>query len=279
MNPELENLLSGLAPGENRGGLVCPFCGGGSSGEKSFSVRRDDDGGGVGWTCHRASCHAHSGRRSLPRGGEPVARPTFESRPYPHPLTSPPVDHPIWGRLITVPETASEAAELAAQIGLSTRGDLSSEVVWTARDYNWSTRGHVSRNYDTKFIRTWRVVDAAWYGYFSDHRTASIWLVEDPVSAACLQLAGAGAICLFGSSIGKALQAELGAIALRSPVQRFLLALDPDATLEGLTAANRLTNAGVCDTVWVPLRRDIKDMAYLDLLALMHLYDPITPQA
>jgi len=43
------------APGQEQR-IVCPKCGGGSSGEKSFSISIDSDGKAAKWNCFRATC-------------------------------------------------------------------------------------------------------------------------------------------------------------------------------------------------------------------------------
>lgn len=57
---ELRRLASDLAPGEQRAGLRCIFCGGGSSKEHSLSLSRISDSEAL-YCCHRASC-GKSGR-------------------------------------------------------------------------------------------------------------------------------------------------------------------------------------------------------------------------
>lgn len=66
MREELLLEYSDLADGETRGGQLCPFCKGGSTGERSLSVSRVGDV--LLWKCHRASCGI-SGRSGSKAGG------------------------------------------------------------------------------------------------------------------------------------------------------------------------------------------------------------------
>lgn len=80
---ELQELARGLAPGTSRSGTICPFCRGGRSMERSFSVSRLADSTVV-YICHRASCNRRGkldvqGARSVV--GPNPAPPTASSPP------------------------------------------------------------------------------------------------------------------------------------------------------------------------------------------------------
>lgn len=51
---KLRQLASELQIGEQKSGLECPFCEGGSTGEKTFSLTRET--GAIRWFCHRDKC-------------------------------------------------------------------------------------------------------------------------------------------------------------------------------------------------------------------------------
>jgi hypothetical protein len=53
---EIEQVARQLSVGDRTEHYLCPLCRGGQSGENSFVVWSDDDGGGYGWNCYRASC-------------------------------------------------------------------------------------------------------------------------------------------------------------------------------------------------------------------------------
>ena len=266
---EIIRVAAGLAPGQSRSGLMCPYCLGGASGERSLSVYQRDDGLGYGWRCHRASCGKWGGSLSPDQSGPTTKAPAFEARPYTFPTCAPPSEHPIWGLLGATERTPATAA----RIGLACRVGNPGELVWAVRNYDWLTVGHMSRDYATKTIRTWRTVDEPWFGYFSDNRGPCLWVVEDPVSAAKIQLTGGGAVCLFGSSIGRGVRLGLARLRERGHLKRLLMALDPDATTKGAQYARDLTNSGVCDTLWVPLGSDIKDIPVENLEVLRMSYE------
>jgi hypothetical protein len=163
---------------------------------------------------------------------------------------------------------------LAARIGLFARVDVSSEIVWDFRDFLWVTRGHLSRDYRDKSIRVWRTVPGPFYGYFADLRTPVLWIVEDPVSAARIQLEGGSALCLNGTHLSPDLQGELARMVVlmartgRGPPQ-MRVALDPDAAQQGADMTHLLTNRYGYDTMWVPLVKDIKDMEPDELAGVM----------
>lgn len=247
----------------------CPACGGGQSRETSFTVGAS--GSGLWYRCHRATCGI-SGRRDGPTRVH-AAPAQFEPRPYPFTLAPPDRLNAIWSRLAVPP--SERTAATARRIGLFARDYVSSEIVWEFRDYKWLTRGHLSRDYRDKTIRVWRTVDGPFYGYFADFHMREVWIVEDPVSAARIQLEGGSAICLNGTHMSGPLQDELTRyLAFRDmvePGQRtlFKVALDPDAVQTAINLTYRLTTRGDCDSMWVPLKKDIKDMDPYDLAYLM----------
>lgn len=252
-----------LPPGGSISGL-CPKCSGGRTGELSFRVTKLVTGG-IAYKCHRASCDNAGLRPAVP--GEPQQIiPPFQPRPYPYDLTVPGPDHPLWNLLRVIPE--ARTPELCARIGLYHREGDSGEIVWAIVDYDWSLRGHVSRTYPGKVIRTWRESPGPFCGYFSNIRHPDLWLVEDPVSAARIQLEGRSALCLLGTHFSLEGQQELrdrGGLA-----KRIFVALDPDAYNVSQELAKTLTFRLGRDTVAVPLEKDPKDMDQKELRALLY---------
>lgn len=65
-----------------RSRTMCWRCGGGKSREKSLVITVDDDGCGVAWHCHRASCPGLTGGGKITRGDRDRApRPAAQPRP------------------------------------------------------------------------------------------------------------------------------------------------------------------------------------------------------
>ena len=249
---------------------ICPRCGGGDGRELSFAVTRAGDA--LLFNCHRASCAAAGVRGGARVHAAGVIPAVFAPRPYPWPLAVPGAGHFSW-RLLR----ASGGPELAARIGLQHKADFSDELVWELRDFDWKHKGHVSRSYVGKTIRTWRTAPGPWYGYFADKRTPErLWIVEDPMSAARLQIGGESALCLFGTHLGTELRGEVVAFMQRQARVHghpplLVVALDPDATVAGMDMARRLTTMTGYDTMARPLNKDIKDMDETELRELLEL--------
>jgi hypothetical protein len=251
-------MARGLPVGGSRSGLVCPSCHGGQSRERSLSVYRTEFG--VGGRCHRAKCSLNIFRRTVDTG--PVEAPVFKPRPYPYPLAVPARDHFLWDLLRVA--AADRSPGLAARLGALTRADDANEVVWEVRDYQWLTRGHISRSYPDKRIRVWRTTEGPFYAYHGADRTRSLWLVEDSISAAQVALAGGNALALLGTHLSREGQRELAgylnrlATVVGTPLVK--VALDPDAMEVGARLARELTSRIGCATMFVPLVADPKDL-------------------
>jgi hypothetical protein len=76
MDKHILNIITSLHEGSNR--IVCPFCEGGSSKEKSFIITKE--GRNVKYMCHRASCNARGNtnyRGELQQSAQPVQAPVL----------------------------------------------------------------------------------------------------------------------------------------------------------------------------------------------------------
>lgn len=266
--------LPELPLGGSKSGLICPACLGGRSGERSFSVSRSERGE-VWYLCHRASC-GYRGRYA-PNGVDyaPITLNTrhitpFIPRPYPYRVVPPHTDHPLWSRVglwgIAAPGASNAALEgnmgpIAAKIGVGVREDSPLEIVWEVRDLDLEPMGSVSREYPSKRIRTWRERPGPWMGLFRlDPEARSLWIVEDPVSASRIALAGQSALCLFGTHLSREGREALGVYLRHRPELRVCVALDPDAAGIGAEMARELTFRFGRDTLFVPLKQDVKDL-------------------
>lgn len=186
----------------------------------------------------------------------------FKPRPYPYATRTPGPGADIWDRL-RVPARDRTPA-LAARLGVLTRADVSTEVVWEVRDFNWVTRGHISRTYPDKRIRVWRTIEGPFYGYHGFTRAPILWIVEDNVSAGQIALAGGNALALLGTHFPRDAYGEL-----RDYLRRLTgvvetpwikVALDPDAAGKGAAMARELTSRLGYATMFVPLVADPKDL-------------------
>jgi hypothetical protein len=257
-------MARGLPVGGSRSGLLCPACGGGRSRERSLSVYRNEFG--VGGRCHRASCPLNVFRPDIVTRDVTVAE--FKPRPYPLPLAYPGPGHFIWPLL-----RAQPSPELAAKLGVLTNAENASEVVWEVRDYQWATRGHISRTYPDKRIRVWRDQEGPFHGYHGFKRTRVLWVVEDMVSAAQIAMLGGNALALLGTNFSANGQAELRGYLTRIHATvgypEVKVALDPDAADKGARLARELTSRIGCATMYVPLSADPKDLPEGELARLV----------
>ena len=275
---ELRELAKGLAPGTADGSRTCPKCG--QSG--SFSVFANPEG--HGWKCHRASCGHSRFYRTGPRPeGASLAIPELPARPirpYPFPLVFPDPDNPIWERMRVAP--ADRTGPEAAKYGLFAREGFASEIVWRLRDVTLRTIGHVSRDYATKTIRTWRLASTGvLYGYFPAARSTQLWLVEDCVSAARLaREGGVDSIALLGTHVGADLEADLDQYLMRfarvDVVPQVVVALDADATEKAVKYVRRLSAVLPARVLFAPLKRDIKDLEPGKIEKLVEYFTPTT---
>ncbi len=252
-----------LPVGGSRSGLVCPKCHGGPSGDRSFSVWRDEHG--LGFKCHRAKCDNAGVRAAVPGpAGEPR---TFTGRAYSHGSTTPFPAHFAWD-LLRVPE-AERTTLLGAKLGLGARNDFLRELVWAVRGYDYSARGHISRTYPDKFIRSWKTQDLPWHSFMGWERKPALWIVEDMMSAARIYLEGGNALALLGTHFSDAGREELKAYLKAYPSVRVTVALDPDATGLAEEMARELTFQTGRDTLFLPMTLDPKDMEPEELRGLI----------
>jgi hypothetical protein len=144
-------------------------------------------------------------------------------------------------------------------------------LVWEVRDYDWSARGHISRTYPGKIVRTWREREGPWTAYVGLEHLPVVWVVEDMTSAARVALEGGNAIALLGTNFSVEAQTELGRYLarFRENDRRVIVALDPDAAKTGAKLARDLTFRLGCATIFQPLRCDPKDLGIGELQRLV----------
>lgn len=228
--------------------------------------------GGVWYKCHRDKCGL-AGFKPDPDQSAPAMPVPFPARPYPFNRALPSPDHWVWDRL-AVP-FGGRTAERAARLGLFTRADDTNELVWEVRDYDWSARGHISRVYPDKIVRTWKELEGPWTGYVALVRSPVVWVVEDMMSAARVAIEGGNAIALLGTHFSVEAQKELGGYLARFPEgdRKIIVALDPDAAETGARMTRDLTFRLGYATIFQPLKSDPKDMdpGELQCLVRSHL--------
>lgn len=258
----IRDLARGLPLGGSRSGLVCPKCHGGRTGEGSLSVTVAAEG--IYYKCHRDNCDLAGLRGGLEAGLGAQPSP-FVPRPYPLDLVTPDPDHWLWRKV----GTYTESEHYAAKLGVSVPIGREHELVWEVRDFDWQPRGHISRTYPDKFIRSWRVVDGPWMNYVALKRSDTLFIVEDCVSAARIACRGKSALALLGTNLSGPGRAELGAFLNRFPHTRVRVALDPDASATASKLARDLTFSLGRDILFVPMKADPKDLSRPDFEELL----------
>ncbi len=262
----------GLEVGENLGDLECPFCGGGSSGERKFSITRIDDG--LLYNCYRASCP--DGRGFIPTTGYLLAGPK--------PATASKWKGPYRGQFLPIEEKDREYFATRFDLGADYLGfvgvnDLN-QYVLEVRTMDGYVRGYVVRRGgwtgDIPYPRTRSTVGPKSRAYSNrEHDLLLSWhrgtkadsklvIVEDQISAAKVAQAGYTGVALTGSYLG---EDKVREIAMAQPA-RVILALDADATGTAFSTARRWGLAFRSLKV-LPLQQDIKDMKHSDVVELL----------
>jgi hypothetical protein len=221
-----------LAPGESRSGEHCPFCNGGDSREKSFSVERKDDGKLV-YFCHRAKCS---------RGGALDAQ--GSSILHGHAKTK--VHKTFNEKTEILPDNKITVFEKV--YGLTREEIINAGFLWVpernmvyhpVRGPDGVFRGQVLRNYVTKEIRTYKAFPddrrpcIAWFPGPKGFDNNEVVIVEDILSALKFSRYH-NAVALLGSSMSNEALLEI----MQWSGKQYL-ALDKDAITTALKIAIR----------------------------------------
>jgi hypothetical protein len=259
-----EEIIRGAyAAGKKR--ITCPVCNGGEGREEdTMGVWVSPDYVLRGW-CYRATCdarvHVSDGELRLP-----VAGPAFEPKPLRAPYRRVTAKD-YWGKQWLDYSYESEFYQdmsKAAERGLRVLIDNPDTAVWRLRALDGTLVGHITRTKD-KTIRTYKDLDRALYYYNgSVVCSESMFVFEDPMSAALCPLP---ACALLGTSIPDGLVKDLADWRADS----VLVCLDPGAEDAAMKVYNKLTQAGVPAT-FVPMSKDYKDMTLEERKELEETY-------
>jgi hypothetical protein len=218
-----------LAPGNTRR-LRCPFCLGGRSHDESFYVTRTDDGGGVLYVCHRASC-GKRGRLSLGGGLAPVQSITRVPLPGRWEGSLCPLRLPSYRKLY-YEACCGPFLKTPSANGLFTVADDPEETVWILHDLYRQRIGVQTRKMlnGRKIVRSHKETATSLYNFFpgegefnQPHRP--MWIVEDCLSAAAISSYGLPAVALLGTFLHKDVRDSITVC----PVPAYVVALDPGA--------------------------------------------------
>lgn len=217
-------VASQVPKGASEAGVLCPFCNGGRSNERSMSITHRDDGVKL-YICHRAKCGAAG--RINPDGYVPPETPEvkeFEPRFYAH-------------ETIDIDTDLRNHLWRTYQIGINDikRFDLKMEkptlrLVIPIKDSLGRGLGHESRMaWSMPGPKTlhYKVKDVPWMGWFfwpTSDLKKGVLLVEDVLSAIkCCSVMPT--VSLMGSHLTLAMLMEV-----LKDTDNIILALDKDAT-------------------------------------------------
>ena len=249
---EIGTLGADMHEGETRAGQLCPFCSGGSSGERTLSLKRDNHR--ILYMCHRASCGAKGSYSARSQAAKEYRR---KER-----------------RFVTVtdPLTDELASELMSKYHLTSeeirRGEISTTTAYSSDGHlrvylpkhrmDGTVRGYTARALDK--VQTPKALSFVFHedepnlGWYFRGRSRPLVIVEDAFSA--LRVSSfCNAVYLSGTHISDAIADEL----VRSGITPVYLMLDRDATRQAVKLALRYSNK--CKMHVVPLPMDLKNMA------------------
>lgn len=226
---------------------MCPRCDGGSSKERSLSVRQD----GIGvlkLKCWRASC-----------GWYGISVTDKNAK-----LQSRQVKPPCVYREPTEPLGAKMRMRLVCDYGCNLRRAKAHgwrqngwALVMPIRDPYGQTRGHITRTFDVyKKVYTFKATSQPWLDHWDGGSCITV-VVEDCISALRLNSIGYNAVALLGTSLTLDQAKEINE---HYSSGKIWLALDNDAFEKSLHMAKR--HAHVLKMSPVCLTEDIKNMKF-----------------
>lgn len=246
---EVKLIASELADGETVR-EVCPFCQGGTSGEKSLNVTVDD--GAILWNCHRASCLEAGGigNGTLVRTSERREPRKARVTPYEGELTyltdewkdylAQKIGWKGWhleeGRPMFAPEDNRVAFPIFSPMGLR-RG-------WVLRSYE---------PYDKYKTLTRMDVEEPHLSFYRPNNTPHVVIVED-IPSAVRASRYADAVALCGGGLGLDYAWEIAA-----HYDTVVWALDADATTTALRLHSKYRMLFKGGSSVLVLERDLKD--------------------
>ncbi len=236
MNPysSIQLVALGLGVGDTTNDLVCPWCQGGRSSERSFYVSYHGQGK-VAYVCHRASCgkQGYVPLRSSTSAVDTAPSPAkFEANPHVHP---------------TVELGQEDYDSLQAMYGVTPRildrfevkkdsyGRLVLPVFSPQRRQIGCVTREVLRN-GKKRVLSWKVADEPWQCWYTVPGASALVIVEDQISALRLCQEGVSALALLGTLLSPEKTDQIRKyfvdphLQAGLPSPTIVLALDKDAT-------------------------------------------------
>jgi hypothetical protein len=250
-----------LEPGESVR-MVCPFCGGGSSKEKTLVLTHRDDGALL-FVCHRAAC---TGRGYLGGGvglgdlaGHGAVRPSKRAAA----VATEVVDIP--------PLYAADLAEMLHFRELPSGWKYApalNRIMLPVHSPKYERRGWVARSYagaTPKVLSYKEVLDQPYLHWAIPYGGGThIVIVEDIPSAERIMQAGMTGCALMGTHCANDCLDEIVDMARVGP-RIVWIALDKDAVKQSFKIMNGLA-LRVRNVVTRVLEKDVKDMTRLELI-------------
>lgn len=240
------DLLPLFVNGERR--IVCPKCAGGATGEKSFSIWADTDSAVLKGHCYRAGCAFYTTQGV-----------TADTANVYLDACQPFVPHPL--------RRAYRTKEFGLY-GERVLVDDPTVTVWILRDLQGNRTGHITRT-AAKRVLTYKEVDRSVYYWNGLALHKTLWLFEDPKSAA---MCSVPAVALLGTSLPASLLQDIADTPRGRQLEvTVFVALDPGAEDAAAKVHERLRERGM-GAVFVPMPKDFKDMTSEERDMLLETY-------
>lgn len=244
-----------LIDGETINGEVCPYCKGGTSGDRSLSVSRR--GGSLLWICYRASCPFRGG--SSPLGSSSEARGTKV------PDTRGTVGRWIAREAEGLPSEVAESLRLRYEITASHVANAgfgwdteTSRLIMPVRSYEGEELGVMLRALDDRKPKVVSHTEKGAIAWYVNRITPGVIIVEDQLSAVRASDFSSSA-ALLGTNLDEARVLAIKNTKL-SPVW---LVLDNDAVSTAVRYVVKYRH--VLPMILVVPPKDLKDMGEQEL--------------
>jgi len=239
--------------------MVCPFCNGGSSNEKSLSIHHNEDGA-ILFFCHRDRC----GAKGKLGGG------LWSGNARPERRVHAPVVVDPQAYIAISPDIAEYVRRTwhFAELPVYWKWDPHRlRVMFPVFSPLYERRGWVARSLDRecypKTVTQKEVLDEPWLHWPESANGKSVWIVEDIPSAERLCRTREQSVCaLMGTHASNDVKEEILMTARGRPI---IVALDRDAVGKSIALMDelRMRHSGPVN-VYV-LAKDIKDMTAREL--------------
>lgn len=256
---DLATLSRQLAQGQSLAGQVCPFCEGGRSNERSFSVFRDSLG--LRYRCHRASC-SKSGYY-LDSSGKMVQSPnklpfSDERRPFNRPSWSP--SEEMYATLYKKYKLDRRAVQ-AAGIRETFDDDNNRRYLFQVDNRYRQCIGHVSKSMSRSSgprVLTYKMdLSYPWQAWYFNPFSKDVVIVEDNLSAIVLS-SRVNAVALLGTHLSLDKVLDIREVAKANKRGIVSLALDADAFEKTVKFCSEFSGILSMRPLFIP--KDFKDM-------------------